>query len=137
MKKVFIFCAVISIAALNCSTPQSKNDRLAKASREDKNGWVYVHLEGSPSDIGYQHGSLLAPEIDSALQMMSYFLQNATKRDWNFYRTAAQKFFWNKLDKEYKDEINGIVEGLQSKGKKYDSLDITALNAWMELAWYY
>lgn len=138
MKKIIISCLVIfSIVGITCSAPQHKINRLAKASREYKNGWVYVHLEGSPSDIGFQHGSLLAPEIDSALQMMSYYLQNATQRDWNFYRAAAQKFFWNKLDKEYKDEINGIAEGLRSKGKNYDSLDITALNAWMELAWYY
>jgi hypothetical protein len=62
----------------------SKPDRLAKASRENKNGWVYVHLEGSPSDIGYQHGYLLASEIDTTLQMMSYFLEHETKKTGNF-----------------------------------------------------
>ena len=33
--------------------------------------------------------------------------------------------------------ICGIAEGLQEKGKKYDKIDITALNGWMEFAWYY
>ena len=47
--------------------------------------------EGSPSDIGYQHGYLLANEIDTALQMMSYYMPHATNRDWNFYRNAAEK----------------------------------------------
>ena len=143
--KYFKIVAFICLFICGCSnngsnkktTTGSGNTRIGNASREDKNGWIYLHLEGSPSDIGYQHGYLAANEIDSALQMMSYYLSNETKRDWSFYKNSAQRFFWNKLDKEYKDEIKGIAEGLQAKGKLYDSLDITALNAWIELAWYY
>jgi Phospholipase B len=118
-------------------TAPAKADPLAKASRENKNGWVYVHLEGSPSDIGYQHGYLLSNEIDTTLQMMSYFLEHTTKKDWIFYRQCAHNFLWDKLDREYKDEINGIAAGLHAKQKNYDSLDITALNAMEELAYYY
>src|SRR5271168_1105211 len=36
---------------------------LAKAYRFERGGWIYVHLEGAPHDIGYQHGYLLAPEV--------------------------------------------------------------------------
>ena len=32
--------------------------RLEKSYRFQRAGWTYVHLEGSPSDIGYQHGYL-------------------------------------------------------------------------------
>jgi hypothetical protein len=96
-----------------------------------------VHLEGSPSDIGYQHGYLLAEEIDSSLQMFKDYMPNATKRDWAFYRDVAKRFYWPKIDPEYQEEIKGIAEGLQAKGKSYDSLDITALNGWIESAWYY
>src|SRR5437773_12503297 len=118
MRKSFLVYTAIIILLYGCGVSPEKQDRLTKSSREDKNGWVYVHLEGSPAYIGYQHGYLLANEIDSALQMMGYYLQNATKRDWNFYRNAAEKFYWNKLDKEYQEEIEGIAEGLQAKGKK-------------------
>ena len=38
----------------------SEDARLAKAYRFERGGWIYVHLEGSPHDIGYQHGFLLA-----------------------------------------------------------------------------
>ena len=41
----------------------TKDNRLAGAYRFNKNGWIYVHLEGSPEQIGYQHGYLLADEI--------------------------------------------------------------------------
>src|SRR5690349_9935213 len=48
----------ICLLAFSCQTATTKEDPLAKASRQDTNGWIYVHLEGSPSTIGYQHGSL-------------------------------------------------------------------------------
>ena len=127
---------LLQASLISCQT-QKKEDRLAKASRENKNGWIYVHLEGSPADIGYQHGYLLANEIDTTMQMFGYFLQHETHQDWQFYRNCAQNFLWEKLDREYKDEINGIVEGLHAQQKNYDSLDITAMNAMEELAYYY
>jgi hypothetical protein len=137
MKKLIIICSAIAFLFNCCSNAPAKIDRLAKASREDKNGWVYVHLEGSPPDIGYQHGYLLANEIDTTIQAISYFLQHETKKDWQFYRNCAGSFLWNKLEPEYKAEINGIVAGLNAKQMKYDSLDLTALNALEELAYYY
>src|SRR5438552_5139626 len=125
------------ILLYRCSNSPTKTDRLKNATRENKNGWIYVHLEGSPSDIGYQHGYLLANDIDTSIQAVSYLLQHDTHRDWEFYRSAARNFLWPKLEREYKDEINGIVEGLQEQKKNYDSLDITAYNAMEELAYYY
>jgi len=136
-----LVCKTICFFTLTClllsCDPAKKDTRLDKASRENKNGWIYVHLEGSPSTIGYQHGYLLANDIDTTIQAVAHLLTHETKRDWNFYRGCAKNFLWNKLDREYKDEINGIVEGLQAQHKNYDSLDITALNAMEELAYYY
>ena len=137
MKKILGLFLFIAVIFYSCTSSEKKPDPLAKASRENKNGWVYVHLEGTQSDIGCQHGYLLANEIDTAIQAMAYLFQHDTKKDWQFYRQAAKNFLWNKLDQEYKDEINGIVAGLQAQKKNYDSLDITALNASEELAYYY
>lgn len=125
-----------SACFLSCSGP-AKDSRLVKAHRENKNGWIYVHLEGDPATIGYQHGYLLAPDIDTTIRAVQYLLTHETKRDWNYYRACAQRFLWNKLEPEYKTEINGIVAGLKDQHLSYDSLDITALNAMEELAYYY
>jgi hypothetical protein len=57
---------------------------LAKAYRFESGGWIYVHLEGSPHDIGYQHGYLLAPEIADAYAAVSLQMTHTTKRDWEF-----------------------------------------------------
>jgi hypothetical protein len=75
-----------------------KDPRLKGSFREDKNGWIQIHLEGAPSEIGFQHGYLLSDEITDAVHMMGYFLKGSTQREWNFYRQAAERMFWPKLD---------------------------------------
>ena len=87
VSKLNVLCFLLIIIACQ---PEKKADPLAKASRENKNGWDYVHLEGSPSEIGYQHGYLLADEIDTTLKMFAYFLPHQTQKDWSFYRNCAK-----------------------------------------------
>src|SRR5580658_11198675 len=116
---------------------QQQNPRLANASRYDKNGWIYVHLEGSPREIGYQHGYLLASEIEDLIHAFQLSLPHLSGKDWAFYRNAAKTMFWSKIDKEYQDEITGITEGLKAKGKSFDIYDIVALNGNIELSQYY
>src|ERR1700676_3028179 len=137
MKKPFFVVYFFVCIMVYPGFAQSARHGLDKASRQDKNGWIYIHLEGTPADIGYQHGYLLANDIDTSIHAMAYLFQHDTKRDWQFYRNAARSFLWDKLDREYKDELNGIVEGLHAKNKDYDSLDLAAYNASEELAFYY
>jgi hypothetical protein len=111
--------------------------RLAKASREDKAGWITIHLEGEPRDIGFQHGYLLSAEINDLIVTMKSFLPHSSGKDWAFYRAAVKKMFWDKVDKEYQEEIGGIVEGLKAKGIDYDVYDLVVLNGNIELAQYY
>jgi hypothetical protein len=125
-----LFLATLAVAA-------SASPRVGRAYRQERAGWVFVHLEGTPSQIGYQHGSLLAPEIDDALRMMKLFVKRSSGKDRAFYRAAAERMFWPKVDLEYQAKIEGIASGLRAKGKPYDAIDIAALNGWMELAWYY
>ncbi|HMH31629.1 MAG TPA: C45 family peptidase [Puia sp.] len=134
MRKWFFACMAFSV----CTILYGKDDpRLLKASRQDVAGWIHIHLEGSPGQIGYQHGFLLASEIDDALQMIRYAAKHNTHKDWNFYRDAAKKMFWPKVDREYQLEISGIVEGLKAKGKSYDVYDLAAYNGSIELLQYY
>jgi hypothetical protein len=117
---------------------QQQNPKLSNAFRADKNGWIYVHLEGSPADIGYQHGYLLASEIDDLIKGMKLSLPHLSGKDWNFYRDAIKKMgFWDRIDKEYQEEITGITEGMKAKGKHYDIDDLVVLNANIELSQYY
>ncbi|MBI5463990.1 MAG: peptidase C45 [Ignavibacteriales bacterium] len=131
MKQFALLIVLISTVAA------ADDPRLKNATRQDKNGWISVHLEGQPSDIGYQHGCLLAAEIDDLIRTQDFYYTTTLKRDWKFYRGAAERIFWPKLDKEYQDEIKGIAEGVRAKGYKLDYLDIAASNAFIEISSYY
>src|SRR2546426_6839063 len=115
----------------------SEDDRLKGSYRFERNGWIYVHLQGSPEQIGYQHGKLLAKEIEDLLRVVKPFLQHESKRDWDFYRKASQEILWPKIDSEFQRELDAIVKGLNDAGVKADRWDIVALNALEELPYYY
>ena len=117
----------------------SEEQMLAKASRRDENGWIYVHLEGAPHDVGFQQGYLLAKEIVDLRGALALLLDHTTTKKWNFYRTAGLKLFWAKTPTEYQQEIDGIVDGVKAKvgPGKIDRADIVAMNAMEELAYYY
>ncbi|HVB34726.1 MAG TPA: C45 family peptidase [Patescibacteria group bacterium] len=117
------------------SSPQEA--RLEGAYRFEEDGWIYVHLQGSPENIGFEHGFLLAPEIADAFRAVRLEDVYTTDRGWAFYRRAAQEMLWPKIDPEYQAELRGIVEGLHARGIALDLDDIVALNAFQELPDYY
>jgi len=145
MTRAFGLLLLTTLAALSVTTitiaqwkpTVSEDDRTKGSYRFERNGWIYVHLEGSPEQIGYQHGKLLAKEIEDLLRVTKPFLQHETKRDWNFYRQAAQEVLWPKIDSEYQRELDGIVKGANDAGIRLDRWDIVALNALEELPYYY
>lgn len=115
----------------------SDNPILAKAYRFERGGWIYVHLEGAPHDIGYQHGYLLANEISDGFAAASLEMTHSSNRNWDFFRRAARDMLWPKIDPEYQAELQGIVEGLRARRVNLDLYDVVALNAFMELGDYY
>lgn len=126
-----------ALLGLGAASLQAKS-RLDAAKRETaRAGWITVRLSGSPGDLGYQHGNLLAPEIDDAHRVVKYVLVRDTKKDYSFFRNAATNVLWPKVPGEYRKEIEGIVEGLKSRGSSLDVADIVFLNAWNELVPYY
>jgi hypothetical protein len=64
-------------------------------------------------------------------------MKNSTGKEWAWFRDESKRMFWEKVDKEYQDEIDGQVEGLAAKGLSYDRWDILALNGHIELEGYY
>src|SRR6516162_7332915 len=139
--------AIVQAAAeplAGAQTPQKNlkpvpadNPALAKAYRFERGGWIYVHLEGAPHDIGYQHGYLLAPEISDAFVALRLIMTHKTGRNWEFFRRTAHEMLWPKIDPEYQAELQGIVDGLQAQKGKLDIDDLVAMNAFAELPDYY
>jgi Phospholipase B len=116
---------------------QSDDPRLAHAYRFERGEWIYVHLEGSPEAIGYQHGYLLGPEIADALTTIKLIDTHDSGRPWDFFRAAARDMLWPRIEPEYQAELKGIVEGVKARGVQMDLWDLVALNAFCELPDYY
>ena len=115
----------------------AQTDTSGKGYRFAKGGWTYVHLEGTPDQIGFQHGALLASEIEDMVHVMQVETEHSTKRDWAFYRDAARTQLWPHIETEYQQELTAMAKGVQSKGIKLDVWDIVALNGDEELPEYY
>jgi hypothetical protein len=145
MKKLLPILIALTIVLSGCHN-SARNDSglshdkmMEKAGRNEKNGWIYVHLEGTPEVIGYQHGYLLADEIISLRDAMEVLNRQSTNRDWEFYRHESYRILWSKVPDEYRREMNGIVKGVNSRlGKnKIDIKDLVAINSFLEIPGYY
>jgi hypothetical protein len=145
MKNILLLSLSIILLAVACNNPSSKktslthDQKMANTSRYEKNGWIYVHLQGSPDVIGYQHGYLLANEIIDLRGAMAMLNEKSTGKNWDFYRNESARLFWPQIPDEYQKEIDGIVAGVNAKlGEiKIDRNDLVAMNSILETSWYY
>jgi hypothetical protein len=145
MHKLLFPVILLSILLISCHSSSSKNtslsheQKMASASRSEKNGWIVIHLEGSPEVAGYQQGYLLANEIVDLRGAMGMLNLKTTGRSWEFYRNESERLFWSKITEEYQKELDGIVSGVNAKlgAGKIDRKDIVAMNSILEMSWYY
>src|SRR5512140_2993083 len=87
-----VILVAVAGSMLGRSAPPQADGRLKGAYRKPaNNGWTYVHLQGTPAEVGYQHGYLLASEIADSLQAIRVESDHDNGRDWGFFRDAAQK----------------------------------------------
>jgi len=110
---------------------------LEKAYRYDKNGWIFLHIEGEPFERGFQRGYLTANEIDELLKTMAYILKFETAKDLDFFVEAAAKLFKGKVSKEYIKEMKGMVAGMEKAGKTITFEEMLFLNGFIDICWYW
>lgn len=137
----FLFLLFI-IGQLACGQTVNKlsdeqNIWLSKANRHEKNGWIYLHIEGSPVERGFQHGYLLAKEIKEALREMDEVWHYQTALSWDWLVQRSARMFNSKIDPENMEEMEGIVEGMKSAGEATTLDEIIAYNASTEFMGYW
>ncbi len=137
MRLAALFLLATTSLAVHAASHPSSDSRMAGAYKFNEGGWTYVHLHGSPEQVGFQHGYLLAREIEDNVRVYQVEVPHNIQRDWSFFREAAEKVLWPNVEPEYQQELRGIVEGLQAHGSTLDLWDVVALNGEIELGNYY
>jgi len=144
MKKIAIIlllsvsiCSMLVSAQTAAQLTSEQKTWLTKANRHEKNGWIYLHIEGAPGERGFQHGYLLAKEIKESIRVLSEVWQYESALDWQWLVQKAGNMFTPKVDGENITEINGIVEGMKVAGVITNRDEIVAYNSYMELLWYW
>jgi hypothetical protein len=143
MKKVILFLLVVfafpvisrSQSKVNLSVEQKS--WLSKAYRHDKNGWTYLHIEGKPTERGFQHGYLMAGEIVENLRHLMASWTYKTAMDWSWYVKNAGVVLTPRVDPENLEEIEGIREGLSAAGVTVSIDELVGLNGYPELVGYW
>jgi len=108
-------------------------------------GWIYLYIEGEPYDRGVQHGYLLSEEIVDLINRWSNMIHlhptiirlnkivseekydKIAERWWSFCTKYSYKFYKDKYEDypEYKNEIQGIADGVNLKGSKIFGREVT------------
>jgi type II secretory pathway pseudopilin PulG len=126
--------------AQSAGLPQKASLRaFGPAYRYPSAGWIYLHIEGQPYERGYQHGYLMAREIEQYLDRCAAQLDPKSKSTaWSNGRTTANALFLRGFDKEILQEMKGIAEGAAAAGAKWsgrpvDLVDVVTANTITEL----
>ncbi len=110
---------------------------LSKANRHEKNGWIYLHIEGSPEERGFQHGYLFSKEIKESIRILSEGWKYQTAMNWSWYVDKGHDILTTKTDPENLAEIDGIVEGMKAAGVSTTRDEIVSFNGFAELIGYW
>lgn len=99
----------------------------------EEDGWIYLHIEGDPAERGYQHGWLLADYIQQSVDINTSMLADFRAIDWTYFKENAQRMWADKVSKELRAELEGIIAGATERGATVDYLDLLVLNGLEEL----
>ncbi len=110
---------------------------LSKANRHEKAGWIYLHIEGSPQERGFQHGYLLAKEIEESIRILREVWHYESAMDWDWLVKKSVEILDPKIDPENRMEMAGMAEGLNAAGVRITTEEIIAYNGNIEIIGYW
>ena len=106
--------------------------KMDKINRTEQNGWIFVHLQGNPYQIGFQNGYHTA---DVANQQLVIY--PGTEGEFRDSLREKAEIIWPMIPHEYQKEIDGVVDGLYAAGYDiWDRWDIVVINAWADVDMY-
>lgn len=137
-KSIFILASLCFLFNFVVSCKQKKEtikiQKYQKGFRYDKNGWIYVHIEGDPYERGFQHGYLIADEYVKAFRCYNDMTLQTSGITMDFIIQEAIKLQKNKIPQELLEEMKGIAAGISAKGHLTTLDEIIGWNAYIEIA---
>jgi len=97
-----------------------------------------LHIEGTPYDMGYQHGFLLADDIlenfGPVMVVAAVWRGKTTdvSKVWDSILLPEAKIHEQFIPPEQKDELKGIADGLAASGSPLTYEDILVWNTWVD-----
>jgi hypothetical protein len=128
----------LSASAVPYRPDPASVQRFGAGYRYPQAGWIVLHIEGEPYERGYQHGRLMAPEIDRFVGEIARYRSSKAPADaWQDLRLLADALFMRRFDSEYLEEMKGIADGAAAAGATWDGrpldlLDLVTINADVE-----
>ncbi|MBN2017373.1 MAG: hypothetical protein JW794_04485 [Candidatus Cloacimonetes bacterium] len=141
-KTTIILILCLSILLVNsiihtAELTQQQKDWLKKADRYEKDGWIFLHIEGEPYERGFQHGYLIADEFKEAIRVNNFLAEWYTGETFDFFVQHGYEMFASKIDEEYVQEMKGIAAGITQAGYEISYEEILAWNGLTELLDYW
>lgn len=105
-----------------------------------KNGWTYVHIEGSPYKRGYDYGRFIVEDLKKMIHTVKYICMYDYGKSWNFFINASNQIFKPTIQRNYPElyeELKGIAAGCKSKGMNTSIDEIIAWNGSIPLFEYW
>jgi hypothetical protein len=129
----FLFLPALSLAQTTQQLTREQETWISKANRHEKNGWLYLHIEGNPEERGFQYGYLLANEIKESIRVLSVKWEYQSALKWSWLVQKAGEILTKKVDPENLREINGMVKGMKAANISTSQDELVALNGYIEL----
>ncbi len=132
---LLLFLSSVSVVAGEL-TPQEKQ-WLGKAYRAEKNGWIFLHIEGKPFQMGFQRGYLTANEIEDFYLTLAHTTEFTTGKSIDYFVDAAARLLSDKVPEEYRQEMLGMVEGARKAGKQITYEQMLLMNGFIDIVEYW
>lgn len=132
---IALLACTVTLGAAPLSSEQQQ--WLSKAHRQERNGWIYLHIEGEARCRGFQHGYLLAPEITEGLRSTRVSWKHESAMEWVWLVQRAGTLFVPRVDAENLAELVGLVDGMRAAGQETSREELVAYNGYIELSSYW
>jgi len=124
---IVIFILIFPSIATNIESKENINPiQYEKGYRYNIQGFIYIHIEGEPYERGFQYGYLASAEIIDMInrwrehganfKILDRFPVKNAEQAWKIYKTRAVNKFLKQIPKEYKQEMQGIADGVKARG---------------------